>query len=165
MTAPDAKPAQELPDGDGLVVGVVSARWNADIVDRLSNGATRAIADSGATHSHVTVPGAFELPYAASVLARSGDVDAIVVVGAVIRGETTHYELVSEGCATGVMQVQLDSGIPIGLGVVTVENREQALARSSDEHNVGRDAAFAAIEMALLQRSVLQRGGTIGFTR
>lgn len=156
MTAPESKPEeQSLPDGAGLVVGVVSARWNADIVERLTAGALGVVADTGATPLVAAAAGAFELPYAASVLAHSGDVDAVVVIGAVIRGETTHYELVSQGCATGVMKVQLETGIPIGLGVVTVENREQALARCSDEHNVGRDAAIAAIEMAVLANSML----------
>ena len=155
MTAVHAKPEQAALDGRGLVIGVVGARWNADLVERLTAGALSAIADTGATPLMATAPGTFELPYAASVLARSQDVDAIVVIGAVIRGETTHYELVSEGCATGIMQVQLDTGVPVGFGVATVENHEQAMARSSEEHNIGRDAALAAIEMALLARSLL----------
>ena len=153
MTGPSAKPSDDGPfDATGLVVGVISARWNHDIVERLRHAAIDAIAESGAAAVTATAPGAFELPYAARVLARSGDVDAIVVLGAVIRGETTHYELVSQGCATGVMSVQLSTGIPVGFGVATVENHEQAVARSGDEHNVGRDAALAAIEMALLSR-------------
>lgn len=156
MTAPESKPhGHSLPDGSDLVVGVVTARWNADIVDRLTDGALAAIAETGATPLVASAAGAFELPFAASVLAHSGDVDAVVVIGAVIRGETTHYELVSEGCASGVMKVQLETGVPIGLGVVTVENHEQALARCGDEHNVGRDAAIAAIEMAVLAHSML----------
>lgn len=156
MTAPESKPKDHsLPDGSDLVIGVVSARWNADIVERLTAGALDAVAEAGATPLIATAAGAFELPFAASVLAHSGDVDAVVVVGAVIRGETTHYELVSEGCANGVMQVQLATGIPVGLGVVTVEDHAQAMARCSDEHNVGRDAAIAAIEMAVLAQSML----------
>ncbi|MFK7919665.1 MAG: 6,7-dimethyl-8-ribityllumazine synthase [Ilumatobacter sp.] len=156
MTSPDAKPTGETPlDGDDLVVGVVCARWNADIVDRLCGGAQAAAIESGATPMIVSAPGAFELPYAASVLAHSGDVDAIVVLGAVIRGETTHYEIVSQGCASGVMKVQLDTGIPVGLGILTVEDHDQALARSCDDHNVGRDATLAAIEMAVLARTML----------
>jgi len=154
MTAPTAKPSGATPlDARGLVIGVIGARWNHDIVERLQRGAIDAIAECGSTAVTASAPGAFELPYAARVLARSGEVDAIVVVGAVIRGETTHYELVSEGCASGVMSVQLSTGIPIGLGVATVESHDQAVARSSDQHNVGRDAALAAIEMALLSRN------------
>jgi len=140
-------------DGPSLRVGVITARWNAAIVERLADGAARALAASGATAVLATVPGSFELPYAAMVMAKSGEVDAIVVIGTVIRGETTHYELVSEGCAQGVMRVQLDTGVPIGLGVVTVENEAQALARSEGPggHNVGEEATFAAIEMARLR--------------
>ncbi len=153
MTAPGAKPSDSPLDGRGLVIGVVSSRWNRDIVERLETGAIDAVTASGATVVTASAPGAFELPYAASVLAHAGRVDAIVVVGAVIRGDTTHYELVSEGCANGAMSVQLSTGIPVGFGVATVETHEQAVERSSDEHNVGRDAALAAIEMALLSRT------------
>ena len=99
-----------------------------------------------------TVPGSFEIPMGASILARSGKVDAIVTIGAVIRGETTHYELVSEGAANGVQQVQLTTGIPVAFGLVTVENHAQALARSEGPggHNVGEEAAMVAVEMARL---------------
>ena len=159
MASPEAKPAGDSrPDGTGIRVGIVRARWNAEIVDALVEGAGRAIAATGASSVEATVPGAFELPFAASVLARSGDVDAVVVLGCVIRGETTHYEIVSEGCARGVMRVQLDTGVPVGLGIVTVEDHDQALARSEGEggHNVGEDATFAAVEMAVLARSTLR---------
>lgn len=159
MTAPTAKPTMDSSlEARGLTIGVVSARWNRDIVERLEHGARDAVAECGAMAVTASVPGAFELPYAARTIARSGRVDAIVVIGAVIRGETSHYELVSEGCANGVMSVQLSTGIPIGFGVVTVENHDQALERSGDEHNVGRDAALAAIEMAVLSHTWTVRG-------
>ena len=141
--------------GAGLRVGIVRATWNPEIVNRLAAGAQRGLDDLGVAETiEVTVPGCFEIPYAAQVLARSGEVDAIVVIGAVIRGETTHYELVSEGAAQGVMAVQLETGIPIGFGLVTVENTEQAAARSEGAggHNVGEDAACVAVSMALLAR-------------
>lgn len=98
----------------------------------------------------VDVPGCFEIPLAAQTVAASGTVDAVVCVGAVIRGETTHYELVSEGAAQGVMAAQLATGIPIAFGLVTVENIEQAQARSEGPggHNVGEEAAQVAVEMA-----------------
>ena len=98
------------------------------------------------------MPGCLEIPFAAKLLAESGQVDAIVAIGAVIRGETTHYELVSEGAAQGVMTVQISTGIPIGFGLVTVENEGQALARSEGPggHNVGEEAACVAVSMALL---------------
>jgi 6,7-dimethyl-8-ribityllumazine synthase len=153
VATPDFRPAPP-PDLDAtnFVVGVVSARWNNEIVDRLTAGAHRAISATGATPHVATAPGAFELPFVARALIESGGVDAVVVLGAVIRGETTHYELVSQGCAQGVMQVQIATGIPIGMGIVTVENMSQALARSEPAggHNVGEEATLAAIEMALL---------------
>jgi 6,7-dimethyl-8-ribityllumazine synthase len=150
----DARPVAQDVVATGLRVGVVSARWNVDIVDRLTAGALRSVESHGATAMQVTTPGAFELPFAARSLIGSGEVDAVVVLGAVIRGETTHYELVSEGCAHGIMQVQLATGVPVGMGIVTVENRDQAIARSEPAggHNVGEEATAAAIEMAVLAK-------------
>jgi 6,7-dimethyl-8-ribityllumazine synthase len=153
MAGAESRPAAAIVgDAEGLRVGVVQARWNVAIVSRLVDGAKRSIAAHGAIAVDVSVPGSFELPFAAHALIESGRVDAVVVVGAVIRGETTHYELVSEGCANGVLEVQLRTGKPIGFGVVTVENTEQALTRSEGPggHNVGEEAAAAAIEMAVL---------------
>ena len=142
--------------GAGLRIGIVRATWNPEIVDRLAAGAQRGLDELDVTEVlTVEVPGCFEIPLAAQVLARSGKVDAIVTVGAVVRGETTHYELVSEGAAQGVMAVQLETGIPVGFGLVTVENEAQALARSEGPggHNVGEDAAYVTVSMALLARS------------
>lgn len=152
MAHADARPVAQGVVSTGVRVGVVSARWNVDIVDRLTAGALRAVESHGATAVQITAPGAFELPFAARTLIGGGEVDAVVVLGAVIRGETTHYELVSEGCAEGVMQVQLATGVPVGMGIVTVENHDQAIARSEPAggHNVGEQATAAAIEMAVL---------------
>ncbi len=136
-----------------MKIGLVRARWNAEIVDRLADGVERALTDMGVrTVVEHSVPGCFEIPLAAKLLAASGDVDAVVCIGAVIRGETTHYELVSEACGRGVQQAQLDTGVPVLFGVLTVENAEQALARSQpgDGHNVGAEAALGAVEMARL---------------
>lgn len=155
VAAPAARPSTRPTfDGADLTIGIVSARWNADVVDRLVAGARRAADDAGARVQHHCVPGAFELPFGAHLLAATGAVDAIVVVGCVIRGETTHYEIVSEGCAQGVMRVQLEHGLPVGLGIVTVENHDQALARAggAGDHNVGEDATWATLEMAALAR-------------
>ena len=148
-----AKP-DEL-DGVGLRIGLVRSRWNAEIVERLCAGVERGLLHLGIPFDDIvieTVPGSFEIPMACSILARSGEVDAIVTIGAVIRGETTHYELVSEGAANGVQQVQLETGVPIAFGLVTVENEEQARARSQGPggHNVGEEAALVAVEMARL---------------
>lgn len=140
-------------DGAGLRAGIVRARWNAELVDRLADGVRRGVESLGATVvEEVTVPGCFEVPLGCSALATSGSVDAIVCIGAVIRGETTHYEIVSGECARGVQDVQLRTHVPIGFGVLTVENEAQALARSEGPggHNVGEESAWAAIEMAAL---------------
>lgn len=152
MASPSQRATTPSLDAQHLTIGVIATRWNHDIVERLSAGAQRAVQTTGASHLAVTVPGAFELPFAAKALIESGTVDAVVVLGVVIRGETTHYELISDGCARGVMDVQLATGAPIGMGVLTVENETQALARSEADggHNVGEQAALAAIEMALL---------------
>lgn len=148
----------ETPDelnGVGLRIGLVKARWNTEIVDRLDAGVERGLLHLGIPADDIvieSVPGSFEVPMGAAILAGSGRVDAVIAIGCVIRGETTHYELVSEGAAGGIQQVQLTTGIPVAFGLLTVENRDQALARSQGPggHNVGEEAALVAVEMARL---------------
>ncbi len=151
----DKAGAPEGLDGTGLRIGVVQARWNAEIVARLAEGVRRGLADLGVDDDDVveiTVPGSFELPMGARILATSGQVDAIICLGSVIRGETSHYELVSGESAAGIQDVQLSTGVPVAFGVLTTEDAEQALARSEGPggHNVGEDAAVVAVEMARL---------------
>jgi 6,7-dimethyl-8-ribityllumazine synthase len=146
-------------DGAGLRVAVLSSRWNAHITLRLLEGVRRGLADAGVADADVTedwVPGAFELPLAAKAWAESGRVDGVVCLGCVIRGETTHYESVAGECAAGIQRAQLATGVPIAFGVLTVENLDQALARSEDVggHNVGEDGAKVVVEMATLLRRV-----------
>jgi 6,7-dimethyl-8-ribityllumazine synthase len=145
-------------DGKGLRIGVVRARWNAPIVDRLSDGVRRGLRELGVDDPDVvelSVPGSFEVPFGARVLATSGRVDAVVCIGAVLRGETTHYDLVAGECASGVQQVQLTTGVPVAFGVLTTEDEKQALARSEGPggHNVGEEAAWVAVEMATHTRT------------
>ena len=156
MTAGD-KAAGAPPglDGAGLRIGVVRARWNTPIVDRLAAGVGRGLAGLGVDPAEVvdvTVPGSFELPMGARILAASGVVDAVVCLGCVIRGETSHYELVAGEAAAGIQEVQLSTGVPVAFGILTTEDEAQALARSEDAggHNVGEDAAVVAVEMARL---------------
>lgn len=145
-------------DGAGLRIAVVSARWNSRITLRLLDGVRRKLADAGVAPDDVFedwVPGAFELPMAARAWASSGRVDAVVCLGCVIRGETTHYEAVAGECARGIQDAQLATGVPIAFGALTVENLDQAMARSQGAggHNVGEDGAAVAVEMArLVQR-------------
>ncbi|MGQ0832821.1 MAG: 6,7-dimethyl-8-ribityllumazine synthase [Microthrixaceae bacterium] len=141
--------------GKGLRIGVVRARWNAHIVDRLALGVGRGLAAldvDPADVIDVTVPGSFELPMGARILAGSGRVDAVVCLGSVIRGETTHYDLVAGEAAAGIQLVQIETGVPVAFGILTTEDEAQALARSEGPggHNVGEDAAVVAVEMARL---------------
>jgi 6,7-dimethyl-8-ribityllumazine synthase len=146
-------------DGRGVRVGIVRARWNSHIVDRLAEGVHRGLKAVGVLDGDVieaSVPGSFEIPFGARVLATSGRVDAVVCIGTVIRGETTHYDLVAGECAAGVQQVQLTTGVPVAFGVLTTEDETQALARSEgpEGHNVGEEAAYVAVEMARLAAMV-----------
>ena len=154
----DGAPEAQL-HGSGLRIAVVSARWNSHVTLRLIDGVRRGLAEAGVDPAEVTeswVPGAFELPLAAKAWAQSGRIDAVVCLGCVIRGETTHYEAVAGECASGIQAAQLETGVPIAFGALTVENLDQALARSEGPggHNVGEDGAKVAVEMATLVRSL-----------
>jgi 6,7-dimethyl-8-ribityllumazine synthase len=138
-------------DASGVRVGIACAEFNGGITDRLLVGALDALAAAGGDPAAVTVawaPGAFELPLVARRFACSGGVDAVVCLGAVIRGDTGHYDFVAGECARGLQRVQLDTGVPIVFGVLTTDTVDQALERSeADETNKGREAAMTAIEM------------------
>jgi 6,7-dimethyl-8-ribityllumazine synthase len=147
----------EKPDlsGDDLRVAVVVSRFNEEISKRLLRGALGALEEHSVQEPDVFwVPGALELPVTALALAERGNHDAIVCLGCVIRGETYHFELVANQAAAGIMQVQLDTGVPVTFGVLTTEDKEQALARSGPKNNKGAEAAEAAIEMANLMRQI-----------
>jgi len=144
-------------DGTGLRVGVVRARWNPGVVERLAEGVERGLKALGVVADDImelSVPGSFEIPFGARALAVSGLVDAVVCIGSVIRGETTHYDIVAGECARGVQQVQLTTGVPVAFGVLATEDERQALARSEGPggHNVGEEAALVAVEMARVAR-------------
>lgn len=145
------------PDGRGLRVGIAVARFNEVVTERLLQGALAACTATGVAEADVTVvhvPGAFELPLACQWLARGG-FDAVVALGAVIRGETSHYDYVCSGATDGVLRVELDTGVPVAFGVLTCENLAQALARAGGEAgNKGDDAVRAALEMAQLSRAL-----------
>lgn len=146
-------------DGDGLKIAIVSTRWNDDIVDRLVEGAIDVLTDCGVDDDDVTVvkvPGAFELPLAVDRLADSGVYDGIVALGAVIRGGTPHFEYVAGECAKGLSATALEYGVPVGFGVITADNAEQADARAQpdEDHNKGAEAASAVIEMVNVLRQI-----------
>ncbi len=155
--------------GDGLRIGVVVSRFNDLVTGLLLEGTLERLAELGVDEASVTVafvPGAFELPLVAQRLASSGDHDAVICLGAVIRGETDHHVHVGGQAAAGCQRVQLDTGVPVILGVLTTDNLEQAVARagvvtgSERPHgNKGHDAAVAAVEMADLLRQLPKAGG------
>jgi 6,7-dimethyl-8-ribityllumazine synthase len=140
--------------GSGLKIGIVVSRFNPKVTDRLLEGALRALDETGVSRDNVTVvsvPGAIEIPGAAKRLAPK--VDAIVALGAVIRGETEHFTYVCKAAQEGVLQVALDSGKPVIFGVLTTDSSEQALERTGGaKGHKGYDVARDAVEMANLYR-------------
>jgi 6,7-dimethyl-8-ribityllumazine synthase len=136
--------------GAGLRIGIIAARFNADVSDGLLAGCTAELGRLGVRTADIriaTVPGALELPLALQAMAQSGNYDALVALGAVIRGETYHFEIVSNESARGIMDVQLATGVPIANGVLTTEDEDQADVRMMQK---GADCAAAAVEMANL---------------
>jgi 6,7-dimethyl-8-ribityllumazine synthase len=137
-------------------VALVHAAFNPAVVEGLAHGAKAALLEAGARAADVVeieVPGAFELPLAARAAAGSGRFHAVVALGAVIKGETDHYEHVARAATDGLLQASLETGVPIGFGVLTVVKEEQALSRSAEgPHNKGAEAARAAVAMVQLLR-------------
>ena len=144
-------------DAAGMRFAIVSARFNAAVTDRLVAGARACLIEHGARAGDVEifhVPGAWELPLAAKYAAAQG-FDAIIAIGCVIRGDTPHFEYVAGAATDGLAQVQMESGIPIGFGVLTVEDDAQAFARAGGrEGNKGWESALAALEMTHLGRKL-----------
>jgi 6,7-dimethyl-8-ribityllumazine synthase len=135
---------------------IVAARFYDDLADRLVAGAQAAFAEAGAGEADVfSVPGAFELPMAAQLAATTGRYAGVACVGAVIRGETDHYDYVCAESARGIQRVQLATGVPCAFGVITCETMDQALARAGgDKRDQGRIAANAVMRMALLRSAI-----------
>jgi 6,7-dimethyl-8-ribityllumazine synthase len=139
-----------------VTFAIAVARFYEDLAARLVGGAQAAFAEAGAGEADVfDVPGAFELPMAAKLAAESGRYDGIACLGAVIRGETDHYDWVCAEAARGIQDVQLRTGVPCAFGVLTVDTMEQALARSGgDKRDSGRHAAEAVVALARLRRQL-----------
>lgn len=136
---------------EGMKVGIVASRFNEIIVNKLLGGAVDGLVRHGVEDGNITavwVPGAFEIPTAAQRMAASGKYDAVICVGAVIRGETSHYDYVCNEVSKGIAQVSMTTGVPTLFGIVTTENIEQAIARAgAHTGNKGYDCALSAIEM------------------
>ena len=139
-------------------IAIVASRFNEEIVTGLLVGAKRALMESGLDWDQVPifkVPGAFEIPLVAKKAAQTGRYDALIAIGCLIRGETAHFEYISNQASLGIGLVALETGIPITFGVITVNNDEQAIARSGDNpENKGYEAAKAALEMIQLLRQI-----------
>jgi 6,7-dimethyl-8-ribityllumazine synthase len=146
------------PDAAGMRLAIVAGRFNDDVTKPLLEGAQHELAEHGLDPGSVPVawvPGAFEIPLVAKQLAESGELDAVICLGAVIRGDTPHFDFVAGECASGVSRVALDTGVPIAFGVLTTDDVDQALARAGGtEGNKGAEAAATAVEMVDLLRQV-----------
>ena len=151
----DADKGQQISvDGTDLRIGIVQARFNAALTDKLAESCIAELRSLGvaAKHiRHVNVPGALEIPLALMAMAESDDFDALVALGCIIRGETYHFELVANESGAGVTRISLDHQLPIANAILTVENEAQAWARAEEK---GRDAARVAVEMANLMEDL-----------
>lgn len=145
-------------DGAGLRIGIVVSRFNSTVTDRLLAGALKALREKGVADDDVTVvhvPGAFEIPFFAAQLADGGACDAVVTLGAIVRGETQHHEYLGHCVCQQIARLSVDSGTPLTMGILTTENMEQALRRSGDDPgNKGYESALGAIEIATLRASL-----------
>ena len=138
------------PDGTGRTIGIVAARWHAEIVDAMVQGAITELLACGVEQAAVSVyycPGSYEIPVAAATLARLGTVDAVLCFGVIVRGETAHFEYVSGPVAQGLQNISIETGIPCLFGVLTTDTVEQAQDRAGGKHgNKGTEAAVGALE-------------------
>lgn len=145
-------------NGSGLQLAIVCGRFNSFIVDSLLSGAIETLIRHGVPESAITVakvPGAFEIPVTVKALAESGEFDGVLAIGAVIRGGTPHFEYVAGECVKGIGSVALATGIPVGFGVLTVDNIEQAIERAGTKAgNKGAEAALAVLETANLLKQL-----------
>lgn len=144
--------------GDKQKLGIVLGRFNSFIGDALLGGAVDVLERHGVNRADLTVvyvPGAFEIPLAVQKMAKSGDYDGVIALGAVIRGSTPHFDYVAGECAKGLNSVQLDTGMPVGFGVLTVDSIEQAIERAGTKAgNKGAEAAMTVLEMVNLMRKI-----------
>ncbi len=153
-------PDSPIIDGDGLKITIVAGRWHETIANGLLAGAHRVLDASGADITEVRVPGSFELPLACKAALEAG-ADAVVALGVIIRGGTPHFDFVANAATDGLTRVALDTGKPVGFGVLTLDDELQGIDRAGlpgSKEDKGAEAASAALEMAVLLRSL--RSGT-----
>jgi len=149
--------------GDGFRFAIVVSRWNDELTSKLASGAREALDEAGVGLDAIAtfqVPGAFELPVACMRVAETGDFDAVIALGVVIRGETPHFEYVAGQAAAGILQASMQTGIPVMFGVITADTMQQALDRTGEKSdNKGYEAAQSALEMVTLFRE-MDRGSS-----
>lgn len=158
-------PRLDLPGASGLRVAVVASSWHTEVMDGLVGGATRTLDELGERYDVIRVPGAFELPLVAKAAATSGGYDAVVALGVVIRGGTPHFEYVCQAATDGLTRVALETGVPVGFGLLTCDDEEQALARAGlpgSQEDKGREAVEAALSVVLTLRGMAPKG-SVGF--
>lgn len=149
---------QNLPDAGKMKIGIVVADWNREITDNLLDGSVTTLQKAGVSDDHIIihrVPGSFELPLGAQWLIESSEVDGVIVLGSVVQGETRHFEFVCNAVAQGVQQVNINYSIPVIFGVLTDDNKQQAIDRSGGKHgNKGVDCAVAVLQMVALNKKI-----------
>lgn len=152
------RPIEGTYDAGDARIAILVSRWNGDITESLLRGAVAALERQGVTDDRILVlrvPGAFELPLAAQKVAGTGRIDAVIALGCVIRGDTPHFDYVCSECTRGLGRVSLDSGLPVGFGLLTCDDLAQAEARAGDNReNKGEEAALTVLEMLSLLRQV-----------
>tara|TARA_R110002050_G_scaffold221792_2_gene357669 strand:- start:41335 stop:41829 length:495 start_codon:yes stop_codon:yes gene_type:complete len=152
--------AADVPNGAEYTIAIIRSEWNHDITSNLADGAETALLDNGVKHENIirlNVPGAYELPLAAQWLAQKEEVDAIVCIGTVIRGETSHFDFVSQAVSQGVKDVGLKTNKPVIFGVLTDDNKQQSIDRSGGIHgNKGVEAGITALKMLGLKSVVFK---------
>ncbi len=157
--------SEDLPhpsdfEGAGFRFGIVASRFNQRLVDDLLERCLRTLDEAGVHEEDVEtvrVPGAHEVPYVAAMLAKGWEFDAVIALGVVVGGDTSHHEVIAESTSAALQRVAIDTEIPVINGIITTETRDQAEARCSGKHNRGREFALGALEMAEIKRRLIQR--------
>ena len=148
----------EIPHADDMIFGIVVSEWNSEITGALLEGAVKTLEEQGAKEENILikhVPGSFELTLGAQLMAENADLDAVICLGCVIRGETPHFDFICQGVTYGITDLNMNYNMPFVFGVLTTDNMEQALDRAGGRHgNKGVEAAITAVKMVALQREI-----------
>lgn len=152
---------ETIPSGKNMKIGIVVAEWNIDVTKALLEGACKTLQKHGVEQDNIQiefVPGTFELTYAAQLMIKSDEVDAVIAIGCVIQGETRHFDFICQSVTQGITQLNINHTLPVIFGVLTTDNQQQALDRAGGKHgNKGDEAAITALKMIQLHNDFLQR--------